>query len=696
MLLAGRAKKALFTTGFLGTNGLKTLDLGVTGMLRWPLELGKTKNQKQKSHNSPVLLMDTSAKQQVIERLKQANNVLVTVNSDPSVDQLAAAIGLTLMINKLDKHATAVFSGKPPSTIEFLKPEETLERDTDSLRDFIISLDKNKADKLRYKVEDDVVRIFITPYRTSITQDDLVFSQGDINVDVVVALGVTSNLPIDNAIIAHGRILHDAAVVCVNAGEATSDIGQINWNDPGASSLCEMIVSISEAFGSGLIDGQMATAFLTGIVAQTERFSNNKTTPKIMTMSAQLMAAGANQQLIASELGKPVGPQIEGEPAEKGVEIDHADLPPVAPIFIDETGNLERKDGVPSDRPPDEDQPSVSEPPPLAETPPSESDLMQAVPMEKPDESQPAEPPKDIKEPERAIQPVEPGSEQKPPQTAKKKDSAGPADDQPLDFADKEPLAGAMSAVDAGITDEDDVPSLEVKTDIPMLGTHDKQKNERDSQDATAPFSLPAAQPPSGERTAAGIKTIEPLSKPHVPYQPPESSSATLSQIEKEISDSVAKAEEPPAASSDLENARNAVTSAIAPTPPGPATEGPAATLNASPPAGNLSQPPPPPPPQPDLYSEAVVTPGSMPGQPPSGLSLPPIPPSAAAEGQGSAGQQPASGQLAVPLANDQPLVPGLPATPPPVPPPLMPTAGLTNPGATTEAVTPNPPQNAA
>jgi hypothetical protein len=51
-----------------------------------------------------------------------------------------------------------------------------------------------------------------------------------------------------------------------------------------------------------IIDEQIATAFLTGIVSATNRFSNNYTSPKAMTMAAQLMAAGANQQLIAAEL----------------------------------------------------------------------------------------------------------------------------------------------------------------------------------------------------------------------------------------------------------------------------------------------------------------------------------------------------------------------------------------------------------
>jgi hypothetical protein len=263
--------------------------------------------------------METPAKQQVVERLKQATNVLVTVSNNPSVDQLAACIGLTLLLNKMGKHATAVFSGQVPSTIEFLKPQDTIEKNTDSLRDFIIALDKSKADKLRYKVEDQVVKIFITPYRTSLSEKDLVFSQGDFNVDAVMALGIKDRTQLDAAITQHGRILHDATVIAVNTGDAKiKGIGQINWTEATASSLSEMLVSITEAFGPNLIDGQMATAFLTGIVAETERFSNTKTSPKVMTMSAQLMAAGANQQLIVEKLQPPPPPPPQApKPAVK-------------------------------------------------------------------------------------------------------------------------------------------------------------------------------------------------------------------------------------------------------------------------------------------------------------------------------------------------------------------------------------------
>jgi len=246
-------------------------------------------------------------KQQVLTRLKEANHILVTVSSNPSVDQLAAAIGFTLILNKLKKHGTAVFSGKIPSTIEFLQPDKTIETNTDSLRDFIIALDKAKADKLRYKIEDKFVKIFITPYRTSIDEKDLEFSQGDFNVEVVLALGVKKRDELDQAITAHGRILHDATVINVNI-KPGENIGGINWNVPGASSYSEVLVNVADLIkgdNENVFDEQTATAFLTGIVSETERFSNEKTSPQTMAMASILMKAGANQQLIASKLEEP-------------------------------------------------------------------------------------------------------------------------------------------------------------------------------------------------------------------------------------------------------------------------------------------------------------------------------------------------------------------------------------------------------
>jgi hypothetical protein len=501
---------------------------------------------------------DAPAKQQITERLKQANNVLVTVAANPTLDQLAACIGFTLLLNKMGKHATAVFSGKVPSTIEFLEPQKTLETNTDSLRDFIISLDKAKADKLRYKVEDKFVRIFITPYRTSLSDKDLVFSQGDFNVEAVVALGIKDRNQIDAAITAHGRILHDATVISVNTGSGKApDLGQINWQEPTASSLCEMLVSISEAFGGGLIDNQIATAFLTGIVAETSRFSNNKTSPKVMTMSAQLMAAGANQQLIVSKLEPPPPPPPKPEPPKPPKpKAPEPPIPPPAPkkkegtlnvsheptkadspeveidpneIHIDEEGNLKTGAELKAE---EEKQAKGLQPPPPLSTPPAPEPLLPV--SEQPQEELPPLPPT--------------------PQA-----SVSPAHQHPLEESPQ------SLDVKAKPTDDGHIPGphelLNPNTHEPLLG---------------APFTA-NTQPEWGD--PYNTVPIDPLSNPtrgndglfgHSPIVTPPEQQTNLPQ--------------PPA----VNNARSAVESALSASP----DMTPVQSLNASPLGPELHTPP--------------------------------------------------------------------------------------------------------
>ena len=247
---------------------------------------------------------DVKIKQQIVDKIKSSTNILVTVSRDPSVDDLSAMLGLTTMLNKIGKHSTAIFSGAIPPAITFLDPQKVFENTADSLRDFIIALDKEKADHLRYKVEGDVVKIFITPYRTNISSNDLEFSQGDYNIELVLALGVENKEHLDAALTAQGGVLNDVTIATFSDGMQASQLGNLGWNDKNASSLSEMVTTISDAFKTDkpILDKQIATALLTGIVAATDRFSNTRTTSRVMTTAAQLMAAGADQQLIAAKL----------------------------------------------------------------------------------------------------------------------------------------------------------------------------------------------------------------------------------------------------------------------------------------------------------------------------------------------------------------------------------------------------------
>ncbi len=239
----------------------------------------------------------------IVDKIKSSENILVALSRDPSVDEMAAALGLTLFLDSLQKHTTAIYSGQTPDALQFLQPEGTFETNTDSLQDFIIALNKEKADHLRYKLDGDFVKVYITPYKSNITEEDLEFSHGDFNVNLVLALGVPSAADLDSALAEHGRIMHDATTVDITI-DAPGKFAEIEWSDPGASSVSEMVTKLIFAMQGEdvVLDKETATALLTGIVAATGRFSNDRTNSDTMQLASKLMTMGADQQLISAHV----------------------------------------------------------------------------------------------------------------------------------------------------------------------------------------------------------------------------------------------------------------------------------------------------------------------------------------------------------------------------------------------------------
>lgn len=239
---------------------------------------------------------------EIASKVSEVHNILIALSSDPSVDEIAAAIGLSICLDRAGKRATSIYSGRTPDVLAFLKPERTFETTADVLKDFVIALDKEKADHLRYKLDGDYVKIFVTPYKTRINEDDLEFSYGDFNIELVLALNVANGTDLDDALREHGRVMHDAVVTNITTGNP-GKFGDIEWSDKSASSVSEMAAKLLYNIGGkNALTGEEATAFLTGIVSATDHFSNAKTSATTLEIASDLMKSGADRQLIADNI----------------------------------------------------------------------------------------------------------------------------------------------------------------------------------------------------------------------------------------------------------------------------------------------------------------------------------------------------------------------------------------------------------
>ena len=414
---------------------------------------------------------------QIAEKIEGAKNILVALPQNPNVDEVSAALGLTLMLDKLGKKATAIYSGETPAMLKFLNPEKTFSTDTNALQDFIISLDKDKADHLRYKVDGDFVKVFITPYREAISENDLEYSYGEFNVDLIIALDVADERDLDSALIEYGRIMHDAGAVNITIHEG-GKFSEMEWSNPGASSVSEMVAELGAEISPEAFEKNSATALLTGIVASTERFANEKTTPETMGVASKLMGAGADQILVAenikrAENGKEqiameelpkaeIAEEPKIEEAEPEPEKSESEMPEP------ESAKSELEKPEPEPEKP-EPEPEKSEPEPekpVLETP---SELLEGAPTEEAKSEEPSAGEPKVEEPK-----AEEEASAEEPKVEESKPEEAPAEEPKIE------LKGAA----AGETEDTRrktvtlQPSAEAQAELEEIMKEEPKKNE--------------------------------------------------------------------------------------------------------------------------------------------------------------------------------------------------------------------------
>lgn len=260
---------------------------------------------------------ELTPKQQTVELLKQAQSVLIVTGRQPSSDQLMGVFALQSVLSKIGKKSSAVITDSFPTSASLIDTTK-IARSLDGVRDFIVSLDLTnvEVEKLKYEVSNGRLDITITPHAGNFTPDDARFDYGSYQFDLVIVLGVHSIIKIDSLLEQNPTLFDGLHLVNLDYHRVNDNYGSVNYIDASATSVCEMLIGVLESVGQGMIDADIATALLTGIMASTNRFTTANTTAKALTMSAQLMSGGARQQAIVKALyaNRPERPARPTEP----------------------------------------------------------------------------------------------------------------------------------------------------------------------------------------------------------------------------------------------------------------------------------------------------------------------------------------------------------------------------------------------
>jgi phosphoesterase RecJ-like protein len=249
--------------------------------------------------------MELSPKQQTVEQIKKAKKILILGHQKPEGDFLGAALALETALKNLEKTVEVVISDSLPEIYSFLPNTKNLKNEIEMVEGKILRIDTEKypVSGMKYQKNDKHLDIILESDKNLKFQFVEIIN-GIPKPDLIIVLDTADVEKIDSAYDKNTELFFEVPVINIDHHAGNEYFGSVNLVDLTATSTCEILVSLFEALGVKIADPDTATCLLTGIIADTQSFRSPSTTPKSLTVAAQLLAAGGRQQEIITHLYK--------------------------------------------------------------------------------------------------------------------------------------------------------------------------------------------------------------------------------------------------------------------------------------------------------------------------------------------------------------------------------------------------------
>ena len=244
---------------------------------------------------------------QIADKLTSSSSVLIVLAPLPSPDSVASGLALKKYLLKMDKDVIVIAAGGSLNPrVDFLPGYNEIARELNIAKGFVIEVGTKRTpiSELSYKKEDDKLSIFLKPKSGEFTKDDVTFKSSKFPYDAVVTLGVGSLEGLSQFYSRYAELFFETPIINIDYRGSNEGFGQYNLILVTAASLSEIVFDLIYEMEKDLIDNDVATSLLAGIIAETNSFQTTRTTPQSFLKASQLVNLGANQQDIVTRLYK--------------------------------------------------------------------------------------------------------------------------------------------------------------------------------------------------------------------------------------------------------------------------------------------------------------------------------------------------------------------------------------------------------
>ncbi len=246
--------------------------------------------------------------QQIFKQIERSKRPLIVLPADRSGGSLAAALAFYLFLEKINIKADIAASQEESISLSrqwsFLPGYKNIISDLKNLRQFIISLDikKSKVKQIKYTLAEDKLNFIISPERGWFESKDVQSFPGGFKYDLIIALDALDLEALGEIYDNNVEFFYKTTLINIDRHPGNEEFGQINFIDLNVVATTEILYYLFKNYKDKLIDEDIATCLLAGIISDTKNFKVSNLTPRTLLATSQLIDLGGRREEIVNHL----------------------------------------------------------------------------------------------------------------------------------------------------------------------------------------------------------------------------------------------------------------------------------------------------------------------------------------------------------------------------------------------------------
>lgn len=249
--------------------------------------------------------MALTQQQQLYEAIQKSRFPLITFHKEATGDVVASSLALGHLLKKWNRSYDIIAPQYDlPDNFKFLEGVEKIKRQANNLKQVTISLNHPsvKKEHLEHEEHDNQLHIHINTNLPDFNKDLIKISESKYRHDLIITLNTPDLSSLEKFYEDNTEFFFHVPIINIDYSPENEHYGHINLINITATSIAEILYDLIDSFDSTLMDEQMATHLLTGMIEKTKSFKIPTITPKSLNIASRLMAAGAERDTIIKNL----------------------------------------------------------------------------------------------------------------------------------------------------------------------------------------------------------------------------------------------------------------------------------------------------------------------------------------------------------------------------------------------------------